>query len=96
MSTIIPLENKELPQNCWVFKHSSTCPVSARAASEIQASTSPAVIYQIGVREQRELSSWVADTYGVRHESPQLIFIKDGKARQVWNHGEIRRGVLST
>ncbi len=94
MSTVIPLQEKKLPPDCWVFKHSSTCGISARAASEIQASSSPEPVYQVAVREQRDLSNWVEETYGVRHESPQLILIRDGTAQKVWNHEEIRREVL--
>ena len=51
-------------------------------------------IYWINVREQRELSNWVADTYKVDHESPQLILIKDGKPLKVWSHFEVNRSVL--
>ena len=48
-------------------------------------------VYWVNVREQRELSNWVAAQYGVRHESPQLILLRDGVVRKVWNHGAIRR-----
>ncbi len=48
-------------------------------------------IYWINVREQRDLSNWVEEAYGVTHESPQLILLKDGKPQQVWNHSEIKR-----
>ncbi len=37
MSTIISLQEKALPAACWVFKHSTTCPISARAAQEVEA-----------------------------------------------------------
>jgi bacillithiol system protein YtxJ len=48
-------------------------------------------IYWINVREQRELSNWVAETYGVTHESPQLILLRDGKPKQVWDHYDVHR-----
>jgi bacillithiol system protein YtxJ len=91
MTDAIPLEAKSLPSSCFVFKHSTTCPVSARAAAEVKEMSTDLPVYVVKVREQRELSNWVAETYGVRHESPQLILIRDGKARRTWNHWEIKR-----
>jgi bacillithiol system protein YtxJ len=48
-------------------------------------------IYWINVREQRELSSWVAETYAVAHESPQLLLIHDGKLQKAWDHYDVHR-----
>ena len=91
MSTIIPTTEKTLPADCFVFKHSTTCGISAGAAREVRAMTTELPIYWINVREQRELSNWVAETYAVGHESPQLILIRDGKPKQVWNHSDVHR-----
>lgn len=91
MSTIIAMHEKNLPAACWVFKHSTSCPVSAQAAEEVRAMSTEAPIYWINVREQRDLSNWVAAQYGVAHESPQLILLKNGKAQSVWSHFEISR-----
>ena len=51
-------------------------------------------IYWINVREQRELSNWVAETYGVMHQSPQLLLIRGGKVEKVWSHYEVSRSIL--
>lgn len=91
MSTIIPLQEKALPQACWVFKHSTACPVSARAAREVEALESDLPVYWVNVREQRELSTWIAEALGVRHESPQLILVRDGRAAKSWSHFEVTR-----
>jgi bacillithiol system protein YtxJ len=91
MSTVISLTEKSLPPTCFVYKHSTTCGISARAAMEIETLESPIPVYWVNVREQRELSNWVTAEYGVRHESPQLLLIRDGKVEKVWNHGGIRR-----
>jgi bacillithiol system protein YtxJ len=91
MSTIIPMSEKSLPENCIVYKHSTTCGISANAAKEVRAMTASLPVYWINVREQRELSLWVADTYKVEHQSPQLILVKDGKADKVWSHYDINR-----
>ena len=89
------MKEKTLPANCLVYKHSTTCGISASAAKEVRAMETELPIYWINVREQRDLSSWVAETYDVTHESPQLILIRDGKADKVWSHYEVNRTNLS-
>ena len=85
------MNDKNLPADCLVYKHSTTCPISATAGQEVRAMSTDLPIYWINVREQRDLSNWVADSYQVRHESPQLILLKDGKMQKVWSHYEINR-----
>jgi bacillithiol system protein YtxJ len=95
VNTIIPMKEKTLPEACIVFKHSTTCGVSVAAAKEVRAMETALPIYWINVREQRDLSDWVAETYGVTHESPQLILIRDGKPEKVWSHYEVNRTNVS-
>jgi bacillithiol system protein YtxJ len=95
MNTIIPMKEKTLPANCLVYKHSTTCGISATAAKEVRAMETDLPIYWVNVREQRDLSNWVAETYDVTHESPQLILIRDGKPEKVWSHYEVNRTNVS-
>jgi bacillithiol system protein YtxJ len=95
MNTIIPMKEKTLPANCIVYKHSTTCSISAAAAKEVRAMETELPIYWINVREQRDLSDWVAETFDVTHESPQLILIRDGKPEKVWSHYEVNRTNVS-
>lgn len=94
MSTILPLNEKSLPAKCFVFKHSTACGVSARAAKEVEALETGIPIYWVNVREQRELSNWIAETYKVTHESPQLILLTDGVPGRVWNHFQVNRELI--
>lgn len=68
-----------------VFKHSTTCPISAAAHRQMTAfeAQSDAPIGIIRVIEERPVSLELADTLGVRHQSPQAIVVKDGTA--VWH-----------
>lgn len=91
MSTILRLSVRQLPRGCLLFKHSTACPLSAAAAREVGAIETELPIYQVTVPEQRELANWIAATYGVVHQSPQLILVRDGRTQRVWNHGEVRR-----
>ena len=98
MSEIINLEDKNLPQNCYVFKHSTVCPISFSAADEVKvaskAKSFELPLYWVNVREQRELSNWIAEFYNVKHESPQLILIENNKAQNNWSHSSIKANVF--
>ena len=92
--SIISMETKALPADCLVYKHSTTCPVSTTAGNEVRAMKTDLPIYWINVREQRDLSNWVAETYQVTHQSPQLLLIRGGKVEKVWSHYEVSRTVV--
>lgn len=69
-----------------MFKHSLTCPISSAAYTEYQAyiKENPDVpTYYLTVQESRPLSNYIADTFSVKHESPQLLFFKNGEV--VWH-----------
>jgi len=77
-----------------IFKHSTTCPISGRAAQRIdrllRESEEPLPsFYMVKVIESRPVSQLIAEHYEVKHESPQILLLKDGK--EVWNtsHDEI-------
>lgn len=68
-----------------LFKHSTTCPISAKAHEEFQAyvsefDPSAAIVHVI---EDRPVSNQVAESFEVKHESPQIFLLEDGKV--VWN-----------
>lgn len=71
-----------------LFKHSTTCPVSARAYNELQQyagehnSTAYAPIYLVKVIESRPISNSIAEKTSVKHESPQVFILSKGKV--VW------------
>ncbi len=90
MSNIIPIETKSLPEDCFVFKHSTQCPISGDAAEEVKKHRWTLPLYWINVIEQRPISNWVEEQYHTRHESPQLLLLRKGKVVRVLNHREIR------
>src|SRR3954465_12333249 len=63
-----------------LFKHSTTCPVSAAAYAEM--SQVPEKVSLVVVQRARDVSQEVATRTGVRHESPQAIILRNGAA--VW------------
>ncbi len=93
------IENVLAESTAWIYKHSPTCSLSARALSEIDlyARENPEVpIYQVDVIRQRPLSNNLESRFGIRHESPQVILLRRGKP--VWNdsHWRINAGALAT
>ena len=63
-----------------VFKHSNACSISARAYREMEKVDGVNIVE---VQSARDVSRELASRTGVRHETPQVIILRDGKA--VWN-----------
>ncbi len=62
-----------------VFKHDTTCPISRAAYGQMQQVAQDVAIVDV----EHDVSDEVADRTGVRHESPQVIVVRDGQA--VWS-----------
>ncbi|MCY4170525.1 MAG: bacillithiol system redox-active protein YtxJ [Bacteroidetes bacterium] len=60
-----------------VFKHSSTCDLSADAKREVESVNIP--VFELTVQTSRPLSNHIETYFGIRHESPQVIVIHHGK-----------------
>ncbi|MDP5122207.1 MAG: bacillithiol system redox-active protein YtxJ [Spirosomaceae bacterium] len=66
-----------------IFKHSTTCSISATALSRFERKWNAAAnadIYLLDLLRHRDLSALIADTFGVQHQSPQLLVIKNGES----------------
>jgi bacillithiol system protein YtxJ len=46
-------------------------------------------VYFLDLLEQREISNAIATRFGVFHQSPQLLLIKDGKSVYDVSHSDI-------
>ncbi len=66
-----------------LFKHSATCPFSARAQEQVAEAKHQADVYGIVVQYCEDLSEAIADKTGVEHASPQAIVVAAGKP--IWN-----------
>lgn len=63
-----------------IFKHSTRCSISAVALQRLQKAEQPSDIdfYFLDLIAHRDISNKVAQVFGVNHESPQVLLIKDG------------------
>lgn len=77
--------------NGLILKHSTQCPVSATAYEEVVKfeENSDADVFFLKVIECRDLSNYIEAKTGIKHESPQVLLMKDKKI--VWDasHGKI-------
>lgn len=63
-----------------IFKHSRTCSISSMIVNRLERDAAAvADYYFLDLLAYRELSEAVAHTFGVQHESPQVLVIVDGK-----------------
>ena len=66
-----------------IFKHNTTCPISKamRSSFEEEANQLMGVeeVYFLDLLAYRHLSDKIAETFNVRHQSPQLLLINNGK-----------------
>ncbi len=75
-----------------IYKHSLTCGTSSMALEEIKdLLAGPPLGAHVGlvlVQSARLLSNEVSSRFGLRHESPQVILVRDG--RVVWHASHFR------
>ena len=77
-----------------LFKHSATCPFSARAQEQVADAKHDVDIYCIVVQYSKELSDAIAEKTEVEHKSPQAIVLDNKEAVwSGWRH-EIQRDKL--
>ena len=85
-----------------IFKHSTRCGISARAKRELdefaKTCEDNTSLYLVNVIEDKDLSQEIVKRTGVKHESPEAIFIHNGKITDVKTHfditvEELERGV---
>lgn len=81
-----------------IFKHSTRCSVSRMALKQfenefdLQDKVTP---YFLDLITYREISNEIANRFGVYHESPQILLIKDGQSVYDASHSDIDAGDLS-
>lgn len=71
-----------------IFKHSPTCGTSAMAYDELTdlLEGSGPEVHLLNVLSSRALSQAVAARLAIRHESPQVLVLKDGLVRWYGSH----------
>ena len=83
-------ESKDKPVA--IFKHSTRCSISRMALKQFENEfdfPEKVTPYFLDLIAFREISNDIANRFGVQHQSPQLILIKNGKAVYNTSHSDI-------
>ena len=64
-----------------IFKHSTRCSTSALVKGRLEraAQSDEIDFYYLDLLSHRPISNMIADTFRIRHESPQVLLIRDGQ-----------------
>lgn len=83
--------SKALP--CIIFKHSTSCSISALAKHRLEnywdVNADAVAFYYLDLIRFRDVSNAIAEDFQVRHESPQLLLIRDGNCVYHSSHLDI-------
>ena len=88
------LHNESKENKIIIFKHSTRCSISSMALSRFERNfkeeeLKDAKAYFLDLITFRNLSNQIADTYNVRHESPQVLVISNGECIYNASHSGI-------
>ena len=83
------VKSQERPQ--LIYKHSTRCGTSSLIRNRLERATVPAGMdfYFLDLIAYRSLSDKIANSFGVRHESPQVLLIQNGECVYHQSHGAI-------
>ena len=87
------LINRSKERPVVIFKHSLTCPISARAFEQMKNYDGDVDLVE--VQRARALSDGIAQRLGVRHESPQIIIVRNGQVLWDASHFKITAAAVA-
>ncbi len=81
-----------------IYKHSTRCSISSIVKSRIDRNVAPEGVdfYYLDIIAHRPISNKLAQDYEIRHESPQVLVIQDGKCIYDESHTSIHMDDIET
>ena len=75
------LRNRSAERPQVIFKHSTRCSTSALVKSRLERGQQPWDVdfYYLDLISYRPISNKIAESFQVRHESPQVLIIRNGE-----------------
>lgn len=94
VSQLTDIKNESNLRPVLLFKHSTTCSISKTSLNRLERNWTEedmngTKLYYLDLLSYRSISNEIARTFGVVHESPQVLIIKDGKAVYDTSHFDI-------
>ena len=80
-----------------IFKHSTSCSISRMALKSFERDfdfDDEVLIYFLDLLNFRDISNKIASVFDVRHQSPQILMIKDGNSIYNASHENIDVTIL--
>ena len=80
-----------------IFKHSTRCSISRFALKQFENEfdlQNQIDAYFLDLLEFRDISNEIASRFGIMHQSPQLLLIKEGKVLYDASHSDIQANEL--
>lgn len=94
LDEIIALSNEK---PVLIFKHSTRCSISRFALKQFENEFNlqdQIATYFLDLLEFRAISNEIASCFGIMHQSPQLLLIKEGKVLYDASHSDIQADEL--
>jgi len=94
LEQLMEIDEKSKDKVQVLFKHSTRCSVSSFAKRILTSEYSDEVkqkadVYYLDLIAFREISNAISSKYGVIHESPQILVIKEGKCIFNASHSDV-------
>lgn len=87
------IESFSIENTVLVFKHSTRCGISSMVKRQFEKSldedTRQMKLYYLDLISYREISNEIASRFNIRHQSPQLLLLKNGKVIDHASHHSI-------
>src|SRR5690606_11901861 len=76
------ISEKSMSHPVLIYKHSTRCSISTVVKNRLESGKLPESFdyYFLDLIKYRNISNEISDRFGVEHESPQVIIIKNGNA----------------
>lgn len=74
-----------------IFKHSTRCSISSMTKNRFERNfdLEDVKVFYLDLIKYRSISNQLASDFNVHHESPQLMYIKEGRCLYHASHGAI-------
>jgi len=99
MDQLEAIDRRSFEKSQLVYKHSTSCGISSMVLNAFTRGfiyeEEKADMYFLDIHRSRPISNEIALRYGIRHESPQLLVIKNGTVVAHNSHGGIAEMELS-
>ncbi|KVV14632.1 bacillithiol system redox-active protein YtxJ [Flavobacterium sp. TMP13] len=99
LTQLADIESNSSVKPIVIFKHSTRCSISRMALKQFEREYDLNEVvdaYFLDLISYRDVSNEIANRFGVQHQSPQLILIKNKKATYNASHSDINAETLKS